>query len=278
MQYATFKLIIVLALACLLSACNSLSGLLFYPDQHYYRLPSDLGIDYSVVTIETTDGETLFHWLLKHEHNTKYQGTILFLHGNGENISTHMGSVAWMTLQGFDVLLFDYRGYGASSGDATLANALSDIELAHHWMQDHQQQPFFLFGQSMGGALALTYHAKTQNQPFGFRAVASESAPASWPGIAREVMSRHWLTWLLQAPASLITAAYDAQDHIGDITTPLLLMHSPEDPVVPYANLLRLMNNAPAQVQQVNTKGAHIAGLADATIRQSLVQFFNDSR
>lgn len=54
--------------------------------------------------------------------------TVLFLHGNAENISTHFRSIAWMPAEGFNVLALDYRGYGASAGTPSLEGMQLDID------------------------------------------------------------------------------------------------------------------------------------------------------
>ena len=52
---------------------------------------------------------------------------VLFLHGNAENISTHIGSVYWLPEQGYEVVLLDYRGYGRSEGVPQLGRMLDDV-------------------------------------------------------------------------------------------------------------------------------------------------------
>lgn len=267
----------------MLSGCTSLTSMLFYPDTQYYRTPDQFNIQYEKITLQSSDGEVLQHWLLLPSQPPK--ASILFLHGNGENISTHMGSVAWLTKHGYEVFLMDYRGYGQSSGVATLANTMADIQVTHQWLSMRQQRPIVLFGQSMGGALAISYagifnsslsdDGTSELRPFS--AVISESAPASWPQVAREAMRQHWLTWILQLPASLLTNDYDAEKHIGSITTPLLLMHSPSDNVVAFHHVEQLQANANPDTQLLITQGAHIAGMANAKIRDQVLDFIAEN-
>lgn len=266
-------LLAALGLGLSLTACNSLSGFLFYPDQHYYQQPENLGLTADRITLNTGDDEQLACWYLRSSQQA-LRGNILFLHGNGENISTHINSVAWLTLHGFNIFLMEYRGYGASTGAPTLANALDDIALAHRWLSEQTPQlPLFVFGQSMGGALAITYAANADKNLIAIDGLISEAAPSSWPQIAREVMRQHWLTWIIQLPASLITSRYDAEDHIGQIQTPILLIHSTEDPVVRYHHVEQLQQNAPAQTQRIDTTGRHIAGIKDPAVRKALLVF-----
>lgn len=266
------KPLLILICALSLNGCNSLSGFLFYPDQHYYQQPENLGLTADRITLKTDDGEQLACWFL--HSKTPARGRILFLHGNGENISTHINSVAWLTLKGYEVFLMEYRGYGASTGAPTLATTLDDITLAHRWLSERTPPiPLFVFGQSMGGALAITYTANADKNLTTIDGVISEAAPASWPQIAREVMSRHWLTWIIQLPAIMITSRYDPEDHIGQIKAPILLIHSTDDLSVPYHHVEQLLDNATAQTRNIDTTGRHNAGLKDPAVRAAMLGF-----
>lgn len=274
-----------------LVGCNSLSSLLFYPDTHYYRTPDQLNINYQTVTLTSEDGAQLRNWILSPKQAPK--ATVLFLHGNGENISTHMGSIAWLTDHGYEIFLMDYRGYGRSSGVATLGNTFSDIEMVHAWLSTERTTPLMLFGQSMGGALAITY-AGHLNQTLAlghseqpptepaqlrpFRSIVSESAPASWPGVARDAMSQHWLTWLLQLPANLIPSEYDAERFVASTSevSPFLLIHSKEDQTVGYHHAERLLEKASAKTTFIESTGPHIAAMASEDIRNQVLAFLDE--
>lgn len=266
------KHLLILVCALSLGGCNSLSGFLFYPDQHYYQQPENLGLTADRITLHTDDGEQLACWFL--HSKSPARARILFLHGNGENISTHINSVAWLTLEGYEVFLMEYRGYGASTGSPTLATTLDDITLAHRWLSERKPPlPLFVFGQSMGGALAIAYTANADKSFSAINGLISEAAPASWPQIAREVMSRHWLTWIIQLPAMMITSRYDPEDHIGQIQAPILLIHSTDDLSVPYHHVEQLLENAPEQTRKIDTTGRHVAGIKDPAVRAAMLEF-----
>lgn len=273
----------LLCVLCFLSmsACTNLSTLLFYPDKNYYRTPEALNIPFETITLTTEDGKNLRNWLIK--PRAKPKATVLFLHGNGENISTHLGSVAWLTEHKYSVFLLDYRGYGKSTGESTLETAISDTALAHRWLSEERSEEIIILGQSMGGAIAITYlsmlNDALKNDALDYevrpaKALITESAPANWPQIAREAMSKHWLTWLLQGPASLLPYQYNAEDHVHNIPQmPVLMMHSPDDQIVPYHHLAQILANAPEDTQSIQTSGKHIAGMADGEIRNSVLEF-----
>ena len=80
--------------------------------------PARIGLAYQDVYLPTPDGVRLHGWYLPAQGEAR--GTLLFLHGNAENISTHIASVYWLPAQHYNVLLIDYRGYGESTGTPTL--------------------------------------------------------------------------------------------------------------------------------------------------------------
>jgi len=268
-----FKVVIVFSIVLIMSGCSSLSAFLFYPSKHYYQSPEQLGLNAERVNITTKDGEILANWFVKSSIESK--GVILFLHGNGENISTHINSVAWLPQHGYDVFLLDYRGYGQSTGGSTLPSALSDVEDVHRWLSTRQdKRPLFVFGQSLGGGLAVTYTANYNHELEKIEALITESAPASWPQIAREAMSKSWITWLLQIPVLLMPGQYDAEDHIVEISSvPILLMHSKQDPVVGYHHGQQLFEKTQGHAQWLETQGGHIAGLNDPAIQTAFLKF-----
>ena len=265
-----------------MSGCSNLSSFLFYPHKGHYQTPDALDLAYERIVLNS-EGYALENWLVKSQQAAR--ATILYLHGNGENMSTHINSVAWLTNHQFDVFLLDYRGYGKSGGESTLRSALFDINQAHLWLSTQTDKPLVILGQSMGGALGIAYTGiigdYAQEGRREFSALISESAPASWPQVAREAMRKHWLTWLIQAPASLIESDYDAEAHIANIQRmPVLLMHSKGDSIVDFKHYEQLAaamtrpNYSPALHE---TTGGHTQGFADERTRAVFLDFVNNA-
>ena len=102
----------------MLSACNSV---FYYPDSLVYLTPDKLGIVYDELKIPVKNSQEkdqpdtfLSAWRL-HSKQQPANGTILHFHGNAQNMTAHFLYVAWLTEFGFDVITFDYRGYGSSA-------------------------------------------------------------------------------------------------------------------------------------------------------------------
>ena len=224
-------LVVILTL-CLSSGCTQL---FFQPMREQVFDPHDFGFEHSDVEFVASDGVRLHGWYFP--ASGKQQGSILFLHGNAENISTHFANVAWLAQSGYAVLAIDYRGYGRSQGSPDLDGALLDVDAgldALSNMPETDPERVVVLGQSLGGALALTAMARS---PFRnrLRAVIVEGAFSSYRDIAREKLAEFWLTWPLQWPLSLMID--DRHDPIAAIAAlggvPLLIIHGEDDRVVP---------------------------------------------
>src|SRR5947207_2938863 len=119
------RLLAALALAVVTAGCTPV---FFQPTGSIYATPGQYGIEYQPVEFKAADGTALFAWFLPARGEPK--GSVLYLHGNAQNISAHFSNVAWMPAAGFNVLAFDYRGYGGSEGKPTLAGVQLDIDAA----------------------------------------------------------------------------------------------------------------------------------------------------
>src|SRR5258706_10167145 len=141
-------------------ALASCTAVFFQPHRVRVLTPDQLGLAYDEVRFKTRDGLELYGWFIPAKGPAL--GTVLQLHGNAENISTHFASLAWMPARGFNVFIFDYRGYGASEGEPTLAGAQIDIDAAMQALlarNDIDKDRIVIYGQSLGGALAAYYVA-----------------------------------------------------------------------------------------------------------------------
>ncbi|MDC0662466.1 alpha/beta hydrolase [Marinobacter sp. SS21] len=263
-----------LACSLLLSGC---SGLFFYPDRVVYLTPDRLNLSYRDVYLETGDGETLHGWWLPAATDTSL-GTVYFLHGNAQNISSHILNVAWLPEAGYNVFLIDYRGYGQSTGDPDLAGALHDAETGLRWLTQNQRSaPLVLLGQSLGGAigiaLASEWSARGEQPPLD--AVILDASFTGFRAIAREKLGEFWLTWPLQVPLSwTIPADYEGIDHIAGIApTPVMIIHSRRDGIIPFHHGPQLYDAAGEPKQFLATDTPHAATFVVPEYRQAVTDF-----
>jgi len=260
----------------LLAALTGCSGLFFYPAKPWAQNPARQGLAYEDVVLIHPDGLRLHGWWLPARGYSR--GTVYFLHGNAENISTHLMNVHWLPERGYNVFLLDYRGYGLSEGDPDLPGALADVQLGLDWLEASgrlDDKPLVLFGQSLGGALGTGVVSREENDG-EVDCVMLEASFASYRGIANDVMKRSWLLWPLRwmVLPTLPERARDPERHIAGLAPrPLLVMHSKDDPVIPFAQGERLFAAAEQPKTFQALKGGHGQGTRDPAVRDRMLDF-----
>lgn len=259
--------------ACVLAGCTHV---FFQPSSVLVATPGLYGIDYQPVELRAADGTGLFAWFMPARGDAK--ATVLYLHGNAENISTHFANVAWMPAAGFNVLALDYRGYGGSDGRPSLAGVQLDIDAAMRTLlerADVDPQRIIIFGQSLGGALAIYYAAHSQYRNH-VRAVIADSAFADYRLVAREKMADLFLTWPFQwLPKFTVDDDYSPRAAVAAISPiPLLLIHGERDSIVPphHSQILYDAAHEPKELWDIPDAG-HIQALRTAAVRKRLAEF-----
>jgi fermentation-respiration switch protein FrsA (DUF1100 family) len=264
---------LALLAALTLSGCTQL---FFQPHRILVDTPARAGAAYQEVRLRARDGTSLCAWFLPAKAPAK--ATVLFLHGNAENISTHFASVVWMPGEGFNVLALDYRGYGASEGEPSLKGAQLDIDAAMQALlarPDVDPERIVIFGQSLGGALAIHYAAHTAYRKH-IRALIADSAFSDYRQITQEKLASFFLTWPFQwLPWLTVDNDYSPELSIGAVSPiPLLLIHGDEDVVVPMHHSQRLFDQAREPKELWIVPGAgHTQSLHSKTVRERLTGF-----
>jgi len=227
------------------------SSLLYLPEiptRAVQATPMDIGLEYETIWLTTETGVKLNAWYVP---AVKARGTLLFFHGNAGNISHRLDSLRIFNQLGMTVLIFDYRGYGLSEGKPSEAGTQQDALAAWRYLTETRgvaPEDIVLFGRSMGAALAAWLAA--QEQPGG---LILESAFISAPELAAEL---YW--WL---PARWLTRFnYATRDYLAEVRSPVLVVHSPQDDIVPYRHGRELFAAAPPPKSFLELRGDHNMG------------------
>lgn len=261
---------------CVFAVLNGCTNLFFYPSPEHVLKPDRLGLSYEDVFFRDGEGYQTHGWFLPAQGRRK--GTILFLHGNAQNISTHIGAVYWLPRAGYAVFLLDYRGYGQSAGTPSVEGALDGIENALRLLV---QNPHYsdgrviVFAQSLGGALGIYASAHSAYRSH-IQAVITESAFSGYRSIAREKLAESWITWLFHWPLSfLVTAEFSPQKAIGLMQPiPVLTIHGENDDVVSLRHAFILHQAAqPPKELWVIPEGRHIDAAKSEAFRQRFLGY-----
>lgn len=271
---------ILIVFSFFLSGCSNLTSLFFYPQQQYERLPEDINLAYEEVNIQANDGTELVSWFLPASDENRSQESaenspiVLFLHGNAENISTHIGSVYWLPEKGVSVFLLDYRGYGHSQGEPYIPAIFQDVEASLIWLrQRFPTRKIFILGQSIGSAIATTSMALFKDE-YNVSGLILDASFTGYRDIAQHVTSSTPITWIAWPFTWLLPTQWDPVEHISQISPkPLLMFHSKTDGILPY----RLGNELFQQARQPKTwqesKGGHIQTFNFVGYREILLTF-----
>ncbi len=270
------RALLTLAAGALLGGCD---GLLFYPWRQLPLEPGQLGLAYRDLSFTTEDGVRLQGWFLPSRGPSR--GTVLFFHGNAQNIGAHLPNVAWLPEKGFSVLLFDYRGFGGSQGTPSLEGVGKDAEAAMRLvlkLDGVDPERVVIFGQSLGGSIAISALARFPEKQ-RFRGLAVEGALASYRQVAREKLASAWLTWPFQVPLSWTIS--DSPRPVEDIARlaplPVLIIEDGADLVIPHGQASELYAAARPPKTFWTVPGAgHIQALLDVANRERLVAWFDD--
>jgi fermentation-respiration switch protein FrsA (DUF1100 family) len=225
--------------------------LIFYPDMPGRTLeatPAEVDLAFEDVSLATADGEQLHGWYVPHE---AAPATLLFCHGNAGNISHRLDSIRLFHELGLNVLIFDYRGYGRSSGTASEQGTYRDAEAAWEYLVGERgiaPPHIVLFGRSLGAAIASDLATRTQPG-----AVILESAFTSVTDMAARLYPWLPVRWLA-------SYRYDNAAKIRDISAPVLIMHSRDDEIIPFSHGERLYALANEPKRMLELRGGHNDG------------------
>lgn len=149
---------------------------------------------------------------------------LLYLHGARWDVRGSANRMRRMHELGFAVLGIDYRGFGRSTaGLPSEATALEDAQAAWRWLAaQHPGVPRYVFGHSLGGAIAVHLAAEVADE-------AGLIVEGSFTSIPDVVGSFKW-GWLPVGP--LITQRFDAASRIGQVGTPVLVVHGSADSLI----------------------------------------------
>ena len=221
------------------------ASLLYFPEAGMDATPADLGLEYGDAWLETPDGNRVHGWFVPAE---AARATVIWCHGNAGNISHRLGIVQSLHGMRLSVFIFDYRGFGRSTGSPSESKTYQDAELAwSHVTGELGVSPdeVIVWGRSLGGAVAI--NLASRHRP---RALIVESTFTSVPDLGQRLYPWLPVRWLSRFD-------YDAARLVGDIESPKLFSHSRQDDVVPYELGRRLFDAASEPKRFVTIRGGH---------------------
>lgn len=230
------------------------NNLFYFPTRDEPSTPATWGLKFEPINFRSGDGTPLHGWFIPAKGKTAQtaKATIVFSHGNAGSISYHLGFCAWLAEAGYNVMLYDYRGFGKSGGSVDRRGMINDVKAAFAYAlkrTDIDTKRLISYGHSLGGAQSVT--ALGEAPVKGLRGIIVDSAFASYHTMARVIGGK--------LGASLVTDELAPKDYVQKLApVPLLVVHGDCDEVVPVSQGLQLYESAghPKTLFEVKT-GRH---------------------
>ena len=225
--------------------------LFYFPTHDEPATPATWGFKFEAIDFKSADGTPLHGWFIP-ARGEKAKATVVFSHGNAGSIGHHLGFVMWLAEAGYNVLIYDYRGFGKSGGTVDRRGMVNDVKAAFACARkrsDVDSRRLVSYGHSLGGAKSVT--ALGEAPVRGLRAVVIDGAFASYQAMARVIGG--------QLGAGLVTDELAPKDFVEKLSpVPLLVVHGTHDEVVPISQGRQLFESArqPKTLFEVKT-GRH---------------------
>ncbi|HBR17081.1 MAG TPA: alpha/beta hydrolase [Deltaproteobacteria bacterium] len=244
--------------------------MVFFPSKEIEATPRDIGLAYEDITLSTEDGKKISAWFVP---SGKERGVVLFCHGNAGNISHRLDSIRIFHDLDLGVLIFDYRGYGRSEGSPTEKGTYLDAEAAWNYLINVRKvrpEKVILFGRSLGAGvaaeMALRHRAAGLIMESAFMSVPSLGSKffPYLPGYLIRLISRFH---------------YSNIDKVSRIGIPKLIIHSPQDEIIPFEHGVTLFEKATGPKEFLRIAGGHNEGfmISGKTYIDGLDRFVSSS-
>ncbi|HNY10478.1 MAG TPA: alpha/beta hydrolase, partial [Candidatus Wallbacteria bacterium] len=195
--------------------------------------PSDIGFKYERSVAETADGAKLNCWYITCSQTSEI--SMFVAHGNAENISAAMYQSAYSGNKlGVNIFLYDYRGYGESTGSPSIGNFYSDAETAYnHFLNiaGVKKHKIIIYGRSLGGAAAVYLASK-----FDCYRLITESTFSS-------VRSHVWYNKVLWAFYPFTPNYLPSVEKAVSVKAPWLIIHGADDAEISVENAYILFDS-----------------------------------
>ncbi|MFA5196307.1 MAG: alpha/beta hydrolase [Bacteroidales bacterium] len=218
---------------------------LFYPSKEIGPAPAGKGLEYEDVFFKAPDGIVLHGWFIP--ANGAY-ATVIYFHGNAGNISHRVEIVRMFNEIKVNFFIFDYRGFGKSSGSPSEEGTYLDGMAAYKYLVETRgilPESIVLYGKSLGVAVAVDLASKLKAG-----VLICESGFTSTQDMAREFYKFIPL-WLF------VGQKYNSFAKIRQVHIPILFMHSPKDEIIPFRHSKRMFERATGPKDLYVMKGGH---------------------
>lgn len=260
------------AAAVLLLGLSGCGNLFYQPSPLVYTEPARTGFRWQELSFARPGGGRLSAALIAGRGSDSGRGLVIQFHGNAQNMTAHWLSLQWTVLRGWDLLAWDYSGYGTSEGTPNRRQVARDADAFLSWVSDSvlpgREGPVVLVGQSLGAAILASAFPRWKDRDRALLVVA-EGGFSSYRGIAADRVAQHWATWIAWPFVPLLIGEEDAPRKVLDriAPTPFLVVSCREDAVVPARFQKTMHERAPGSLYWEASGCRHIGAFRSDSMR-----------
>jgi len=236
-------------------------------DKQINQTPADIGIDFENVYLPSSKGNQIHGWYISAKHPT--ETTLLFCHGNAGNISGRLETISLFHDIGVNILVFDYQGYGKSTGIPNEQHTYSDALAMWNYLTQEKKVPtdkLIVMGRSLGGGVAAWL--ASQKKVAG---LILEATFTSFKDVAKQ-------TYPFLPVSMLLKFKYPTNKFVQHLTVPVLIAHSRDDELIPFKMGQRLYEKSPEPKSFLELKGPHSGAFLEAgkTYTKAMKRFIEE--
>ena len=223
-------------------------NIVFYPSDDVDVSPKDWGLPFEKISLNTKTNQKISGWFLPHPQANK---TVLFFHGNGGNISHRGDSIYIFHKLKLNVLIIDYVGYGDSEGIPSEKGLYQSADAAWQYLVSNEKiepKNIIIFGRSLGGAVAVNLASRVKAG-----GLILESTFSS----VRDLVE---IAFPMLSPFIYLRYSFDSLSKIKNISIPTLVIHSPDDGVIPFELGVKLFKKLNTEKDFLQIRGSHNDG------------------
>jgi fermentation-respiration switch protein FrsA (DUF1100 family) len=214
------------------------------------------------------DGTKLFAWIvpsLRQDHSDIW---VLFFHGSGDNVSLSTNAYDAYRSMGFNIMAPEYPGYSDAPGEPSETVIEREAKAGYDYLRVVKQVPaknIVIFGGSLGTAFAIDLGSRVEAG-----ALIVHGAFASTVAMGK-------IQYPILPISLLVKNRFESDKKIAHVQMPVLLLHSTEDEVIPFAQAQRLYELAPSPKRFVSLRGRHgpPSPILNPTFYPEIVNFLN---
>ena len=213
--------------------CGALASELEDEPESVPNDPSDLGLAFESFEVRASTGEAIAGWFIPGVGTAR--GTVLMNNASLGTRSCHLAWTSWIASAGYNVVMYDYEGFGASGGAKRMANIVPDAKAVLAWTlesDDPSRQSVALMGLSLGVGPSLRLAAEFPDQVWAIVLDSPYRVPDASTAPDLGLILDLFLPEILQA----FPIAMDPVASAANVSAPVLILSGSRDRALPAAS------------------------------------------